>query len=142
MEYGIGNHGDGVNYFGLSLITGGYQYYADGMPLLTVAQAYAIDKKMDDGMPQTGNVMAMDVTTFGWAAGGPPAGAGSSDYESNYGDYAASTGGPVTSSGDIGKNMPAGALSCYDGSKGVPEQYSIQINNGSGINCVLSFRFQ
>ena len=132
---------DSLNYFGLAAITGGATY---GMPLLTVAQAYAIDKKMDDGLPQSGNVLAMDITTSGWAAGGP--GVGFPPYEGNSGDYNSTNYGPVTSSSDIGDGTPKGANSCYDGntqsSPVLPEQYSVEVNGGADANCVLSFRFQ
>jgi len=115
------------------------------MPLLTVNQAYAIDIKTDDGLPQSGNVIAMVATSAGgggqWAAGGPASNAAPPD-ESNFGDYNSATGGPVQSVGDIGDGMPAGSLSCYDGSMGLPERYSVAISNGANVNCWLSFRFQ
>jgi prepilin-type N-terminal cleavage/methylation domain-containing protein len=52
---------NGINYFGLSAITklsgGDWRMYSN--PGLTVAQAYSIDKKVDDGLPQSGSVFAM-----------------------------------------------------------------------------------
>jgi len=55
--------GIGPNFFGLSVISsiGGDNVDYGGTPSapgLTVAQAFSIDKKMDDGMPTTGNVLA------------------------------------------------------------------------------------
>ena len=44
--------------------------------------------------------------------------------------------------GDLGDNSPAGPLSCYDGAAGLPEKYSLGQNNGTGLNCALSFQFQ
>jgi hypothetical protein len=117
---------------------------------LTVQQAYSIDKKIDDGLPQSGRVMAMydgwmaALTCDGWAAGGnvnPIIG------QQNCGDLNQSTGGPVTSAGGIGSGSASGppygtANTCYDGSQGLPEQYSMGVNGGAGINCALSFQFQ
>ena len=56
---GQGGHTNNINFFGISVPsvsdTGGDQVYTTG---LTVAQAYAIDAKIDDGLPQSGNVLA------------------------------------------------------------------------------------
>ena len=102
---------------------------------LTVAQAYAIDKKIDDGQPQTGGVTAMYInqpipvnTSVAWAAGGSNLNQGA---ESN-------TYGPSTAA------TPSSSTTCYDngGSSGATQQYSVEISNGSNVNCALSFRFQ
>jgi prepilin-type N-terminal cleavage/methylation domain-containing protein len=76
-----GNTGNGPNFFGLSMINsmvGGVISYSDAIPpapALTVAQAYAIDTKIDDGMPTTGNVLAQWLGgTYGhpnWSTNGP-----------------------------------------------------------------------
>jgi prepilin-type N-terminal cleavage/methylation domain-containing protein len=61
---------NGINYFGIAAITAtnGIPWSSPG---LTVQQAYSIDKKIDDGLPQTGNVTAMYVSSEAfWAAGG------------------------------------------------------------------------
>jgi len=149
---GSADSGDGNNYFGVSAVTSSGMVDNE-IPLMTVAQAYAMDKKMDDGLPQSGNVIAFTAGMY-WVAGGPFASNGLGLYETNQGDfsmtYSSSGGflghGPVTSTSDIGASMAAGPLSCYDGgsqsSPKIPEQYSIGINNGANVNCALSFRFQ
>ena len=135
---------DGKNYFGLSAQVGSPPGNA-GIPAsnvtLTVQEAYNIEKKVDDGLPQSGKVIAWNASdvVISWAAGGsndPVNGSGA------LGDYNSITGGPILSAGDIGDGMPAGPNSCYDGSAGLPEKYSMQINNGAGMNCALSFQFQ
>ena len=130
-----------VNYFGVS--NTGSSLGPDGeinggtSPGLSVAQAYALDKKIDDGLPQSGRVTASYMnwtlsSTLGyfngvWAAGGNAAGA--STGAPNYGPTNAST--------------PASATTCYDNASGSgPQQYSMGQNNGAGQNCALSFRFQ
>ena len=111
--------GDGRNYFGLSvpsalvwsgeLVTG---------PGLTVAQAYAIDTKLDDGLPYSGNVLALYVSG-GWNAtnDGVPSAPASVDPSS-------------TTCVDL------------DYSFSNPAEYSMSQNGGSGVNCALSFRMQ
>ena len=39
---------------------------------------------------------------------------------------------------------PSSSTTCYDngGSSGATQQYSVEISNGSNVNCALSFRFQ
>jgi hypothetical protein len=116
---------DGNNYFTLSVISAftNVLYTAPG---LTVQQAYSIDKKMDDGMPQTGWVGAFYVNQMitndlpVWAAGGGVAGTG--------------PGIAATGSG----------TACFDngGNAANPMQYSLTQNGGAGVNCALSFRFQ
>ncbi len=114
------------NFFGISVltsVTGGAWPISN--PGLTVQQAYKIDTKIDDGFPQKGNVTAQYVNealSFSfpqWAAGGGVAGASGTG---------ATTGSPTT---------------CYDngGAAGLPQTYSITQNNGSGMNCALSFKF-
>ena len=63
--------GLGPNYFGLSVInSAAFGNVAQGAtppaPALTVKQAYDIDRKIDDGLPTTGNVLAQYL--------GPPSG--------------------------------------------------------------------
>ena len=141
--------GDSQNYFALAASAGTGNGFGNcqiaPIPVLTVAQAYSIDKKMDDGLPQSGNVTAY-VPLRSWAAGGSLA--GSPPFETNSGDESSSNGGPITSAADIGNGMLEGPNYCYDarsttaGSGTLPEQYSIEVNNVSGVNCWLSFRFQ
>ena len=110
-----------LNYYGLSPIAdlngAGYIESPNG-PGLTVQQAYAIDKKMDDGYPQTGNVTAqylnqsvVNWTCSFWAAGGPAQGGGA--------------GSPT-------------ATTCMDNSGGT-QHYSLNWA-GNGLNCALSFQ--
>jgi prepilin-type N-terminal cleavage/methylation domain-containing protein len=116
------NH-DGQNYYGLSAITSlpaTWQIFS--LPGLTVAQAYSMDKKVDDGIPQSGNVIAMYLsgqTSGTWAGTGNGTGA----------PYTTATQGSPTT--------------CFDNGNGSgAQQYSLQQNGGSGSNCALSFRFQ
>jgi prepilin-type N-terminal cleavage/methylation domain-containing protein len=115
---------DGRNYFGVNGVT---DLYSDGIseqPSLTVNQAYAMDKKSDDGLPQSGNIKAWSGK---WWAGDSEAGP-------NF--------GPVVP-GD-GVSTSASPTTCYDngGVAGAKEQYSMTQNGGAGVNCALSFQFQ
>lgn len=110
-----------VNYFGLAAVTsmqGGLSYIST--PQLTVQQAFSIDKKLDDGIPQSGNVTAQYV-----------------NFNSN-----------CCSSIWVGASdksaTPPSPTSCYDNGNtaNATQQYSVEINNGVGVNCALSFRFQ
>lgn len=120
---------DGFNYFGVAVIVevdsgspGGF----NTNPGMTVQQAYGIDKKIDDGLPQTGGVMAQYLHTnsggsgFQWAAGG--GGTGTADTSSTAGT----------------------STTCYDNnsSAGAIQQYSVKQSGGTNVNCALSFRFQ
>jgi hypothetical protein len=82
---------------------------------LTVLQAYNIDKKVDDGLPQSGKVFA-GFTVWGstWI--------GASDTSATNGS----------------------STTCYDNNNtaGAVQKYSTGQNNGNGMNCVLSFLFQ
>jgi len=111
------NGTDTNNYYGLSRITqilaGSNVVSAAG---ITARQAYDIDKKLDDGLPQTGNVTAMYVLSSGNTL------IGASDTSATAGD----------------------TTTCYDNgnASGATQQYSLEINGGAGVNCVLSFKFQ
>ena len=128
MVYSMG----GNNYFIIGDGAGGVQPNgpAYGTPdQLTVLQAYSIDTKTDDGLPQTGRVTTQAIlwnTITQWAAGGsnPPA----------TGGWGAN---PGTAAG-------ASSTTCYDngGNASNPMQYSITKNGGAGVNCALSFQFQ
>lgn len=84
---------------------------------LTVLQAYNIDSKMDDGLPQSGTVLA---------AWGQPSGTGW---------VGALSGTSATA---------ASSTTCYDNNNvnGVKRQYSILQSNGAGVNCALSLKLQ
>jgi prepilin-type N-terminal cleavage/methylation domain-containing protein len=128
------NKGDGNNYFGLSpfsSITTNGEPYATATSL-SVQQAYSIDKKIDDGLPQSGNVMAMYVNnntpawgSVAWAAGGGNFGAGSG------------SNGPTTAA------TPYAITNCYDNNNtaGAQQTYSLS-QNANAYNCALSFKFQ
>jgi len=107
-----------INYFGLvnvgSINADGFSDLA-AAPNIPVQQAYKIDSKIDDGLPQSGRITAQY-------------GIGS------WSDWGVS--GTQAQGGYIG--------SCYDngGNAGSPQQYSLEINGGAGANCALSFQFQ
>jgi hypothetical protein len=100
-----------------SMSVPGSRGWITGNTGLTVLQAYNIDKKVDDGFPYTGRVIAAQNGGYvGLAPGG--------------------NGQPQPS--------PSSPTTCYDNNNvwEAPEMYSMEINNGSGINCALSFQFQ
>jgi hypothetical protein len=117
---------DSKNYWGISAVTsicsGGL--YMASTPAITVKQAYDIDKKVDDGLPQSGSVMAFyDNVGFFWAGPSNP------PYQ-----FAP----PYTSA------TPGTTASCFDNGNvtGAQQQYSVEISNGANVNCALSFQFQ
>jgi prepilin-type N-terminal cleavage/methylation domain-containing protein len=120
---------NGYNYYGISAITEVNQWITSN-PALTVAEAYAIDAKMDDGFPQTGRVTAQfagfGYSLSGWHIGVPnSAGAGVDST-------------PVTAS------QTGSAATCWDngGNAGTQQTYSVEISNGSNVTCALSFQMQ
>jgi prepilin-type N-terminal cleavage/methylation domain-containing protein len=114
---------NGINYFGLSgvsYISGTNSAYNTA---LTVSEAYAIDSKIDDGLPQLGRVKAqyLDVGQYVW-------------------DWAA--GGGTSGVGNTLATLPS-ATSCYDnGGVAGTQKYSVATNNGAGLNCALSIQMQ
>ncbi len=124
-----GQGGNGINYYGLSVVTGFDWTGVTSSPGLTVQQAYSIDVKIDDGLPQSGHVIAMYLYDPGqkWAAGGGNAGA--------------CAGLPCLPTTTV---TPGSATTCYDNgnSAGAAQQYSMDQNAGTGVNCALSFEFQ
>lgn len=139
---------DGYNYFALANVMGISQIGVEATTGLTVNQAYSIDSKIDDGLPQTGNVIALYTNGFTatpafWAAGGLYYNSftnGGADFSTPSGDYDSTTNGPVTNPADIGDGGGPANYTCYDGSGGLPERYSMQ--NADLVNCALSFKFQ
>jgi prepilin-type N-terminal cleavage/methylation domain-containing protein len=123
--------GDNLNYYGLSAVTDIYAYvpgWIDSNPGLTVAQAYSIDKKMDDGMPISGRVMAMflnanagNCSRWGWSGAGI--------HQANYPTQ------PIA--------VAPGVQNCWDNNNvsGATINYSLSTNSGAGVNCGLSFAF-
>lgn len=142
-----------INYFGLSRIVNPYNFAFDVS--LTPNQAYAIDSKIDDGLPQYGRVLAMYPN--GHAAPPVTAGCGMSLWAGgghlhatygqwNAGDCAHGYGPVTTTSGiitDPQVNYDAGYLTCFDnnGVAGI-EKYSTKFMGGNNIACALSFQFQ
>jgi prepilin-type N-terminal cleavage/methylation domain-containing protein len=120
-----------VNYFGLSAVSSisSAQCAIISSANIAVAQAHAMDKKVDDGMPQSGNVMAWYMNGDSdqmWTDGTNA----SRNYTTTY---------PATNLGAI----PASPTTCYDnGGNGGYSSYSLGQNSGAGPNCALSFRFQ
>jgi len=114
---------DGINYFGLAAVyTVDFGRQLESNDGVSVSEASAIDTKIDDGLPMSGNVMAQFLRgaavrwTITSGAAGPP--------------YTTATQGY--------------SGSCYDNGNvgGATQQYSLTQKGGSGVNCALSFRFQ
>ena len=134
-SWGCAGVSDNINYYGIST-----NPIALSNAGLSVWQAQNIDLKIDDGMPQSGRVLAINVINGNsdscWASG------------NGFGDHDAG-GGPVVA-GD-GVTTPGTAITCYDNSasasgtpgvSGAAEHYSMEMSYGTGVNCELSFRFQ
>jgi hypothetical protein len=119
--------GTGPNYFGISAVSIIANTSASGRVTstgtMTVGQAYNIDKKIDDGNPTTGKVIAVYISGDPiWADGLP------SDFL-YHNPYNSSVGGSNTT--------------CFDNNGGGgATQYSMEISNGSNPNCALSFQMQ
>ncbi len=135
---------DNTNYFGISsimtMVNGLIYPGSGGSAGLTVHQAYSLDQKLDDGLPNAGAITTMT----------------SGDGQVNFAKkplgpwfYGASimtaTGYLPTVAATVGT-----ADTCYDNStssdgqtaaQGNAMHYSTQMNGGSGNNCALSFRF-
>ena len=120
---GTSSSTNGINYYGISaaytLGAGCNCLYSN--PGLTVQQAYAIDSKIDDGNPLTGNVLAAYISSNNWIWRGFP---------DNTPPPTSALGGSSTTCYDNGNNSNN------------PMQYSTKQNGGSGVNCGLTFQFQ
>lgn len=111
-----------VNYFGISATTVLSSNVMTSSLGLTVQQAFSIDKKIDDGLPEEGNVLAGYLSSSGlsWAGDG---------------GYFAVV--------NYTAPEPATVTSCFDnGNVAGQLKYSMSRNGGAGVNCGLSFRFQ
>ncbi len=121
----------GVNYFGLSAVSSIAQFTTTSNPGMSVATAYSIDKKMDDGLPQSGKVTAKYLgVDNGSGAGGTGImwTDGTDDIWHTQPSTAATAGSSTT---------------CYDnGGVAGPSQYSVEISSGTNVNCGLSFQMQ
>jgi prepilin-type N-terminal cleavage/methylation domain-containing protein len=118
-------YSNGLTYFGILAVTqinGGGGGLLESNPGLSVQQAYNIDIKIDDGLPQSGKVTVAFVyhSYIFWSNG-----------TSGGGRYA----NPETNA------EAASTTSCEDNGNvdGVTKHYSGQVNHGAGINCSLSF---
>lgn len=127
--------GDGNNYFTIAAASAGFinasgdAYWTPG---LTVSQAYNIDKKVDDGLPQSGSVLAMYPYNglVYWAAGGGGA------LNGNYGASTYPQNGPTTAA------TAYNAVNCFDNNNVTGTQKYSLAQNSNQVNCSLSFRFQ
>jgi prepilin-type N-terminal cleavage/methylation domain-containing protein len=119
---------NGVNYFGLNNVTSlnGGCACLFSTPGLTVNQAYSIDAKVDDGLPLTGNVLAAYINSNNW------------EWPFSWQiENVSPPQGPLT---------PA-TSTCFDnggvGGRAITlTQYSLEISNGSNVNCGLTFKMQ
>lgn len=90
-------------------------------PSVRVIDAYNIDSKIDDGLPQTGSVLAIYINnSASWNA---------------YMRWVGASGTTQTQ---------ASPTTCYDNGNvnGDVQKYSVGQNGGNGKNCALSFKFQ
>jgi len=123
----------GGNYFGVGAVPDVGWFYSVSQGL-TVQQAYNIDKKIDDGLAQTGRVITV-------VPGGPSGGlygywvtpAGTTQATASGSGYA-----PITAP------TAGSTATCFDNNStlNAVQQYSMGYNNGSSINCALALRFQ
>jgi hypothetical protein len=124
---------DGTNYFGLSVVTTNNVEACCGLitstPGLTVAQAFAIDTKIDDGLPQSGRVLARYNTNY---VGNPS------------GVTTAWAGTTISGQTSYTTATPGSSTTCFDNgdSTGATQQYSTEESGGNGVNCALSFVMQ
>ena len=129
----------GINYWGLSSYNGpgpngitpalcACGQNSSTTYAMTVRQAYDLDKKMDDGLPQSGVVEAVNGGYLLWAGDFYLANAGTNFPNANTAREASS------------------ATSCFDngGQSGATQQYSLGslADYGSHVNCALVFRMQ
>lgn len=126
--YGINNTFLGVNYFSLQRITNvATNGTVTGASGLSVAQAYGIDKKIDDGLPTVGTVLAMMIHTAArpyWTA------------------TQSSPVGAWTTLGPPAAPLFSSATSCYDtDADSSTVLYSVAWG-GSSPNCSLSIRIR
>jgi prepilin-type N-terminal cleavage/methylation domain-containing protein len=125
-----GTNSNGSNYFGINAVTslgqGACPQCLWSNPGLTVQQAYAIDSKIDDGLPLTGNVLAAYIDSNNWFW------PNKNGYnEQNIAPPSSTTFVPTTST-------------CFDNgpAHNYPMQYSIEVSNGANVNCGLTFKVQ
>jgi hypothetical protein len=133
----------GINYFGVAAIG---SVSAAGVPFsdatMTIRAASRIDVKMDDGLPSTGNITASYVTDN--QTGGNNGHQGSCGHQGSTCGHARGSHGNGSattvlsdSNGDVTSSVDTST--CYDSALNV---YALNVNDGRGGNCALSFRFQ
>lgn len=123
----------GTNYYGLSSISNiGWFLVGGSNPDVTVIQAYNMDKKVDDGLPQSGTVTACILN---------------STVDSNYTVWAAGN-NVQGANGGTGNCLPSTAATpyattnCYDNNNSAGTQIYSVGRNAAAPNCGLSFKFQ
>ena len=138
--FGVNN---GKNYFSTFSMNywisqGGFSSTSNplGDVIFTPKQAYLIDNKVDDGLPQFGKVTAMAGGI--WAA--------NRNNNPNFGgdcDDPLGVCGPVVAGDGIATD-PTKSYNCYDNNNiaGATEQYSTNLASVENINCGLSWEFQ
>lgn len=127
----------GMNYFSVSSVTLiGWDIVSTANPGLTVQQAYNIDKKIDDGLPQSGVITACYIN-YGITSGNTLYAAGGG--QQGDGGYSAAY---MFCTPDTTLTAPA-STNCFDnnGVSGGTQKYSVTQNSNTQ-NCALSFKFQ
>jgi prepilin-type N-terminal cleavage/methylation domain-containing protein len=114
-----------INYYGLSNASAFTTGYLTTGPAISAQQAYAIDQKMDDGLPASGNVQAVYVAGT-VTVSGPP----------NHRTYT-----PSAAVSPAANASPAVQGDCYD-STSTAGAYALTVNGNSQVVCSLSFAFQ
>ncbi len=119
---------DNFNYFS---IQHGSQLNSTSTPYMSVKSTYDLDKKVDDGLPQSGRVIA----AYRWSAF---PGCCISVAWAGTNTTSPTNSQPTTAA------TPATSSTCYDNgnASGAVQQYSLSQNNGAGVNCGLSFKLQ
>jgi prepilin-type N-terminal cleavage/methylation domain-containing protein len=126
-----------INYFSISQEIGFNGSGFGTIAALTVTEAYTMDAKTDDGLPQSGKVVAFYPNLGGGCGSSGVAYAANSSATPNVGTCNTSA-------------TNASALTCFDNSNGTTntgvagatQHYSVNQNSGAGVNCALSFQFQ
>jgi prepilin-type N-terminal cleavage/methylation domain-containing protein len=117
---------NGRNFLGMSAIDTVGHGPPSGTPGLTVTQAHSIDQKIDDGLPQSGNVTAIYLNN--------------AKFSSPFKGWAGTT---INGNTPYTNATTGSASTCFDNHNTPgPQQYSVAQNGGSGLNCALSFGLQ
>lgn len=130
-----------INYLTISGVT---RYCSDNLfgyntcittSVMRVADAYNIDQKIDDAMPQSGKVLAIYIGYSGTTKGCLN---GSNTQALWVGASTTGCWGLATTSSTAGSST-----TCYDNNNtaGAAQKYSTRQNGGDNLNCALSFAF-